>query len=109
MLGGRDFTQLALNSKILLNIHRDDIGYFEWHRLFLYGVANGCTVLTEPSFAPPFLVKGEHYLEAALEEMPDVLQRLLKTPDGAADLKRISENGLAMARRIADGERLVER
>lgn len=109
MLGGQDFTQLALNSKILLNIHRDDIGYFEWHRLFLYGLANGCTILTEPSFAPPFLVKGEHYLEAELQEMPNVLERLLNTPEGAADLARISENGLALARRIAGGERLVER
>ena len=37
-----DLTQLAKNSKILLNIHRDEMPYFEWHRLFLYGMMNGC-------------------------------------------------------------------
>ncbi|HEV7253775.1 MAG TPA: hypothetical protein VGN97_11885 [Mesorhizobium sp.] len=108
MLSGRDFTQLALNSKILLNIHRDEVGYFEWHRLFLYGVMNGCVVVTEPSFKPPILAEGEHYIEAPINEIPDLLMELLTTEQGAARLQEISSNGFALAERVAHGERFVE-
>lgn len=90
MLSGRDFTQLAKNSKILLNIHRDEIGYFEWHRLFLYGVANATVVVTEPCFHVPLLEPGVHYIEAEVEEMPDLLRMLLTTVEGAERLRTIS-------------------
>jgi hypothetical protein len=90
MLSGRDFTQLALNSKILLNIHRDEIGYFEWHRLFLYGISNGTVVITEPCYRAPLLEPGVHYLEASIADIPDLITTLVSTPAGIERLRSIS-------------------
>ena len=87
-----DFTQLALNSKILLNIHRDEIPYFEWHRIFLYGVMNGCVVVTEPCYPSTYVTAGEHYIEATPDAMPEVFLRLLTTSGGRAELARVHAN-----------------
>ncbi len=87
-----DFTQLALNSKILLNIHRDEIPYFEWHRIFLYGVMNGCVVVTEPCYPSAYVTAGEHYIEATPGAMPEVLLRLLTTSAGCTELARVHAN-----------------
>lgn len=63
---GRDKYDLLADSRILLNIHRDDAvpGYFEWARM-VEAMANGCCVLTEPSAGHDPLVAGEHFIESA--------------------------------------------
>ncbi len=55
---------LLADSRILLNIHRDDAGsgYFEWARL-VEAMANGCAVVTEPSSGYEPLMAGEHFVE----------------------------------------------
>lgn len=103
MLGGRDLTQIARNSKILLNIHRDHVGYLEWHRIFLYGVMNGCVVVTEPCFANEHIVDGRNYISASLSEMPALLKELLETESGRKRLREISGNNMALARALEAG------
>ncbi len=47
-LAGRDKAELLARSRILLNVHRDEIAYFEWVRA-IEAIANGAVLLTEPS------------------------------------------------------------
>ena len=96
-----DLTQLAKNSKILLNIHRDEMPYFEWHRLFLYGMMNGCVVVTEACYNSPYLKAGEHYLEAPASELPDLLKHLLTTREGQAQLMQVHTHTQLLRQEIA--------
>ena len=107
MLSGSDLTQIARNSKIILNIHRDHVGYLEWHRIFLYGVVNGCVVVTEPCFRNDYIEEGKNFLAAPLEKIPELLNQLLRTEDGGQKLKEISERNLELMRSIDAGNRLL--
>ena len=60
-VAGSDKLQLLADCRILLNIHRGEVGYFEWIRN-LEAVCNGCLVLTETSEDYGPLVPGEHLL-----------------------------------------------
>jgi len=51
------------SSRILLNIHRDEVPYFEWVRV-LEAVCNGCLVITESSSDYGPLLPGEHLIAA---------------------------------------------
>lgn len=76
---GRDKYELLGRSRILLNIHRDEVrpGYFEWARM-VEAMANGCAVVTEPSagFAP--LVDGVHFV--ATDDLATTVAELLDDP-----------------------------
>jgi hypothetical protein len=87
-----DLVQIARNSKILLNIHQGESRYFEWHRLFLFGIMEGCVVLTEPCIPNAFVEADRDYLECELEAMPERLHWLLETADGQSEMHRIRAN-----------------
>lgn len=87
-----DLVQIARNSKILLNIHQGESRYFEWHRLFLFGIMEGCVVLTEPCIPNAFVQAGRDFLECELEELPDRLRWLLETAEGETEMRRIRAN-----------------
>lgn len=91
-LSATEALHLCGGSKILLNIHRDEVGYLEWHRFVLYGIAKGCVVLTEQCTPNPHLVAGVHFLQSPLEAMPAMLRHLLKTDSGARKLQEIHRN-----------------
>ena len=103
MLSSADVAQLARNSKILLNIHEDEGRYFEWHRLFLSGMMEGCVVLTEPCDHMGAASPSEHYLEATAEDMPSLLHRLLRMSDGQATMERIHGNCRALRDKVVAG------
>ena len=93
MIGSRDLAQIAQNAKLLLNIHQGESHYFEWHRLVVSGIAQGCVPLTEPCAHIGIVEPGEHYIEAALGEMPDRIVWLLGTEPGRREIERIHKNG----------------
>jgi hypothetical protein len=107
MLSSCDFSQLARNTRILLNIHQGESRYFEWHRLFLSGMMEGCVVVTEPSNRTGFLVPDIHYIEADLADMPGLLSKLLNTPRGRERMEAIHANCMALRARIKRGERFL--
>lgn len=107
MIGGSDLSQIARNTKILLNIHRDHVGYLEWHRIFVYGVMNGCVVVTEPCFANDFITDGRNYLSASLAEIPVLLKELLETDVGRKRLRDISRNNIMLSRTLDSGNRFL--
>jgi hypothetical protein len=57
---------LLASSRVLLNIHRSQVPYFEWVRT-LEAVANGCLVVSETSQDYGPLVPGEHLIAAPAE------------------------------------------
>jgi len=69
VVGAEKFRLLA-DSKILLNIHRDTVPYFEWHGT-MGALANGCLVISEPSSAYAPLRAMEHFVEAPAELLAD--------------------------------------
>ncbi|AXV14654.1 hypothetical protein CYG48_02375 [Neorhizobium sp. SOG26] len=73
---------VAQNSKVLLNIHRDEFPYFEWHRLVYQGMANGCLVLSEPCFPNRYCQAGVHYLTEEPHRLMALLDWVLNDPDG---------------------------
>ncbi len=80
------------HSKIMLNIHRDEFGYFEWHRMVRLGMCSGSLVVSDPCLPHPDFVANEHYLQETARHLPDLLQWLLKTEDGAREAQRVRAN-----------------
>ena len=73
---GENRTKLLNRTKILLNIPRT-AGDYSGLRMFL-GAANGAAILSDPLYRPEPFLPGQHYLEAELEQMPSVAERLLQ-------------------------------
>ena len=96
MIAGDDFARIARHSRILLNIHRGESHYFEWHRLFLSGIMEGCVIVTEPCLPIGLAQAGKHYLEATIAEMPGLIAQLLGTSEGAARMAQIHANCRAL-------------
>lgn len=68
-----EFIQLARQSKVLLNIHRDQHRYFEWQRLVMVGMANGCLVISDATPDSGVFRAGEHYVESEVHGLPGLL------------------------------------
>ena len=88
---GNDKYRLLANSKLLLNIHRDRPDgdnhepYFEWARA-VEAMANGCVIVSEPSVGCDPLLPGWHFIESPLDEMGDVVRKLLADHSHRTDL-----------------------
>ena len=80
---------VAQSSKISLNIHRDDHCFFEWHRIVVQSMASGAVVVTEDCFAHPLYKNGVHFLADAPRHIPNLVEWLLRTPDGQETASRI--------------------
>ncbi|MFT9399568.1 hypothetical protein [Acetobacter sp.] len=83
---------VAENSKILLNVHRDDNHFFEWHRIVSQGMASGAVVVTEECFPHPLYKVGEHYMVESSRHIPNLIEWLLNTSDGEKESRRIQKN-----------------
>lgn len=104
-LSGSDFVQISRNSKILLNIHQGESRYFEWHRIFLSGIMEGCVVVTEPCEQVGLLTPNVHYIEVPLADMSRVLAELLQTEEGRQRLEVIHSNCVKLRYQIDLGAR----
>ena len=80
------------HSKITLNIHREEFGYFEWHRMVRLGMCSGSLVVSDPCLPHPDFVANEHFLQENARHMPDLLEWLLRTDDGAREAERVRAN-----------------
>jgi len=79
---------LAQRAKIVLNVHRDWIGYFEWPRMVLQGFWQGACVVSDPGLSAPIFTSGVHYLEENLRHIGELVRWLLETEDGRDKLDR---------------------
>ena len=83
---------VSQNSKLNLNIHRDESNFFEWHRIVLQGMACGSVVITDECLEHPLYKNGKHFLTESVRHIPDMIQWLLNTEDGYKKLEDIQRN-----------------
>ena len=102
-LSAAELNELASRAKIMLNIHRDNVSYFEWHRIVLTGVANGSVVVTEACHSNQYLEAGVHYLECAIEDMGEFLEFLVDSDEGRKKLEIVSQNVADLRTRFEEG------
>ena len=80
------------HSKITLNIHRDDLGFFEWHRMVRLGMCSGSVVVSDPCLPHPDFIAGKHYFQEQARHIPDLLEYLLRTKDGERQAEEMRAN-----------------
>ena len=88
---------LAQRSKIVLSIHRDWVGYFEWSRMVMQGFWQGACVVSDPSFPEPIFNSGQHFLEESTRHLPDLLRWLLDSSDGRERMREVAAAGHSRA------------
>lgn len=98
---------ISRRSKILLNIHRDDMPYFEWHRMIFHGLWQNTLVMTEPCHEIPGLMAGEHFVACELDEMAQKVEWLLRSPEGQLEAERIRLAGYQAFRSLFNSVRIM--
>jgi hypothetical protein len=88
---------LAQRAKIVLNLHRDWIGYFEWSRMVMQGLWQGACVVSDPGLKDPVFHSGEHFLEENIRHLPELLEWLLGSPQGRAKMEQVAATGYLRA------------
>jgi hypothetical protein len=104
LVDGAKYAHLT-RSKVLVNLHQENTRSFEWVR-GLQAIANGCVVVSEPSGDHDPLVPGEHFVVAAPESIPHVVEGLLLHPPR---LDRIRASAYEMVRTEIRMEATIER
>ena len=83
---------VATQSKISLNIHRDDFPYFEWHRIVKQGMGSGALVVTDECLPHPLYKPGVHFFSAPSSDLPDLIDWLLRDPAGQQAAEEVLAN-----------------
>lgn len=92
-ISSMNYAALAQRNKILLNIHHFDVPYFEWQRLVHFGLLQQACVVTERVSGVDGLVAGEHYFEADLAQIPELVNWLVYDAQGVEARKSVAEQG----------------
>ena len=108
-LQGRDMADLCRRSKVVLNIHRDDLPYCEWHRIMFQAMRHGALVVTEPMMPVPVFEPGRDFIAADLADLPRVLSRLLTPRSSSRIAARIAARGSATLRRHFPADEVARR
>jgi hypothetical protein len=95
---------LSQRTKIVLNLHRDWLSYFEWSRMALRGFWQGACVVTDPGLPSPVFVPGIHYLEESARHLPELIRWLLMTEDGRSKLDSTRRAGYLRATTLGSME-----
>jgi hypothetical protein len=91
---------LAQRTRIVLNIHRDWLGYFEWSRMVLQGFWQGACVVSDHCLPNPIFEAGTHYLEENARNIGELVRWLLETQEGRRKLDTTRVAAYERARRI---------
>jgi hypothetical protein len=86
---------VARRSKIVLNLHRDEANYFEWHRMILHGVWHRALVISAPCLSHPLFKPGVHYLEEEPRGIPSLVKWLVETREGRLTAERVRNEAFA--------------
>lgn len=103
-LYGPDRERLLGRTRVVLDIHRVP-GNFNGLR-FMFAAAAGAVLVSEPCDDPRPLVPGEHYVEAAVERLPDAIRDILADEPRR---RRIVEAGQELLRGELAMRRTLER
>lgn len=91
---------LGQRAKIVLNIHRDWLGYFEWSRMVLQGFWQGSCVVSDFGLPNPIFDPGTHYLEESARHLGELIHWLLDSADGRQKLEEIRHAGWQRAKEL---------
>jgi len=91
---------LGQRAKIVLNIHRDWLGYFEWSRMVLPGFWQGACVVSDPGLPNPMFEPNVHYFEENLRNIGELVRWLLESEEGRDKLDRTRRAGYERARTL---------
>ena len=91
---------LAQRAKIVLNFHRDWVGYFEWSRVVQQGIWQGACVVSDPCMPSPIFDAGTHYLEESLRHIGELARWLLETKEGQETLETTRMAGYRRAKEL---------
>ncbi len=107
------FTRLARHicgqSKIMLNLHLQELPYFEWHRMVHLGMASGSVVVSEPCLPSRDFIPGVHYLEERARHIPDLVEWLIESEEGRREAERIRGNVGALLFDVSRGRQNAAR
>jgi hypothetical protein len=78
---------LLKRTKVLINVHRSELGYFEWQR-GVEAMINGCVLLSEHSLGFEPLIPGEHFASVSLDSLGVALDALLEDDERLARMRR---------------------
>ena len=78
-LWGEERTRFLNRTKIVVHLQRYP-GKVASKR-FVLAMANGALVISEPSYRPDPFVEGEHFITAAVDQMPEVIRYYLAHPE----------------------------
>lgn len=84
----QQFIQLARNSKIVLNIHRDDAPYFEWQRIVNLGMMMGAFVISDTCTDNPIIRKNIDYADVEITAVPNVIEHYLQHPEEMEEINK---------------------
>jgi GT2 family glycosyltransferase len=93
--------ELLASAKVLLNVHRNDVPYFESVRA-LEAVANGAVLVTEPSLDLAPLRAVDHVVTAPLDTLAATVHALVTDPDWLGEVRRDAYAHLRDGHRLAD-------
>lgn len=90
---------VASLTKVVLNIHRYAVGFFEWERMIAHGFLSGACVVASPSMRSPYFEPGVHYFESNAARVVNLLSWLLDTEEGGAAARRAVDAASAILER----------
>ena len=101
-------TGLSRRSKIVLNIHREESPYFEWHRVVNMGLWQRALVISETvNDSQPF-VPGVDFVHASLDDIPAAIEYYLRDPVGIAEAENIRNAGFLKLKTQCSLQSLLE-
>jgi len=86
-LSGARKWEMLCSSKLLINVHRSELGYFEWQRA-IEAMINGCVLLSEHSLGFEPLIPGKHFVSASYGNLDVALEGLLEDEDRLAQMRQ---------------------
>lgn len=95
---GKELATVLRRSKILINIHQDEALYFEWHRIVLMGLWQGCLVVTETPQDDPFYKANRHFLAVTTQQLGPTLEYYLGNSKGRTLGAEIAQAGAQLTR-----------
>ena len=80
---------ICANSRITLNVHRDEFGYFEWHRMVRQGMALGSVVVSDTCMPHPLFLAGEHFFMESSRHIGELVRWILENGEGREAAQRM--------------------
>lgn len=115
--GGDDaaLTRIAAHvsghAKVSLNLHREEFGYFEWHRIVRLAMSAGSIVVSEPCLPHPIYKPGEHYFEETGRHIPELIEWIVRSEEGGRRAEEMRARVFASLKTASDarekGRRLI--